>query len=498
VSNPGPARAVALALALTAVAAAAADARPLSFAPQVGYTSGGRPSSAAVADVNRDGKPDLLVSNGDAASVSVLLGKGDGTFGAHADFTTGDGPGPVVAADFDRDGKPDLAVANTADTDGVSVLLGNGDGTFAAHHDLATGDATRALATTDLNRDGKPDIAAVTSADKVAVLLGDGDGGFAPKTDFAAGNTATDVAAGDLDRDGKPDLAVSDFYVYPNSIAELLGDGAGGLGPLTPVASANQPLSLVLADLNRDGKLDVAAPNYLDINALSVALGHGDGTFAQTKTYSLLDACPDRPDTFCNPGSIAAGDLDGDAVPDLVTTVEAGGLAALRGIGGGAFGPALRVGSRNSGSVAIADLDRDGRLDLVTAAPGLAVLLNRTPPATRSLTLTVDALTWSTSGVVRVPLRNPNPYSVVARARVVTATPIRLRPSGPKRVRTLAQHAFWIGARRALTVGAPLTDVGRRLLAKKPRRRIRLVLTTQGPAGAPVRASILAALAPAR
>src|SRR5262249_39651671 len=117
---------------------------------------GSLPHSAAVADVNGDGKPDLATANhGSSPNVSVLLGNGDGTFKAHQDFTVGSGPRCVAVADVNGDGKPDLATANANDR--VSVLLGNG--TFLDFQTLAVGSRPLSVAVADVNGDGKPDLA---------------------------------------------------------------------------------------------------------------------------------------------------------------------------------------------------------------------------------------------------------------------------------------------------------------------------------------------------
>ena len=99
---------------------------------------GTAPYSVAIGDLNGDGKPDLATVNYDPSTVSVLIGSGDGTFGAHTDFPTGVRPTSVAMGDLNGDGKPDLAVANSSSST-VSVLLGNGDGTFGTHTDFVTG-----------------------------------------------------------------------------------------------------------------------------------------------------------------------------------------------------------------------------------------------------------------------------------------------------------------------------------------------------------------------
>ena len=121
----------------------------------------GRNSSALIAaDFNGDGKIDLAVANFTDNTVSILLGKPDGTFATQAVYPTGNAPFALVAADFNGDGKLDLATVNNPNGAGsVSVLVGNGDGTFQSHVDYATGNHSTGIVVADFNRDGKIDLA---------------------------------------------------------------------------------------------------------------------------------------------------------------------------------------------------------------------------------------------------------------------------------------------------------------------------------------------------
>jgi hypothetical protein len=118
------------------------------------FMTGIGPQSAIVADFNRDGKPDVAVVNEGANTVSILLGKGDGTFSPKNDFATGSFPVAAVAGDFNHDGNLDLAVANNFDHT-VSILLGKGDGTFQSGAVLATQNPPVHIIAGDFNGDGK-------------------------------------------------------------------------------------------------------------------------------------------------------------------------------------------------------------------------------------------------------------------------------------------------------------------------------------------------------
>jgi hypothetical protein len=152
--------------------------------------------------------------------VWVLLGNGDGTFGAPTAFATGTHPISVAIGDLNGDGKPDLAVANNV-SNSVSVLLGNGDGTFGTKTDFPTGSSPLQVAIGDVNGDGRPDLVVATYVDNtVSVLLGNGVGGFGASTAYQTGAAPASVAIADLNGDGRPDLVTADRN--SNSVSVLL------------------------------------------------------------------------------------------------------------------------------------------------------------------------------------------------------------------------------------------------------------------------------------
>jgi hypothetical protein len=178
----------------------------------------GFPAGVAVGDFNGDGKLDAAIANGGSTTypysgVSVSLGNGDGTFSqaSGSPIAVGENLSAIATGDFNGDGKLDLAVTDEAGNT-VSILLGKGDGTFEAPMTEVVGNAPVAMVAGDFNNDGKLDIATANSSDgTVTLLLGKGDGTFtqASESPYLVGQDPDAIAAADFNGDGKLDLAVA-------------------------------------------------------------------------------------------------------------------------------------------------------------------------------------------------------------------------------------------------------------------------------------------------
>lgn len=218
------------------------------------YNSGGQTTSLAVADVNGDGQPDVVVANacttggsfGCNGSVGVLLGNGDGTFQKAKTYPAGSGVllYSVAVADVNGDGKPDVVVTGVQDNGNgsVGVLLGNGDGTYASVVNYASGGSSpQSVAIADLNGDGNLDVLVSDSASNtVGVLLGNGDGTFsAPLIYSTGGNTPTSVAIADVNGDGKPDLVVANSG--SNNVGVLMNNTGVHSATSTSLTSSSNP-----------------------------------------------------------------------------------------------------------------------------------------------------------------------------------------------------------------------------------------------------------------
>lgn len=301
------------------------------FQAPVSYNSGGFYAAfVVIADVNGDGHPDLAVVNNclsstgcGAAGVSVFLNDGHGAFHTPLVLNSGgfEGESNVYqwagVADINGDGKPDLLVANECIANcvdgGVTVFLGNGDGTFkpAAVYDAgAFSNSGLSAALADVNGDGKLDLV-VNAAGKINILLGNGDGTFQPPVEQSQMGGYLSLA--DLNGDGKIDLAV-DLGVFGVNV--LLGKGDGTFQARNYHDSQNSPSVVAFGDINGDGHPDmIVASECIDVTCdnvtggVSVLINHGDGTFAHAVTYNSGGR-------YANFASI--GDVNGDGKPDLL------------------------------------------------------------------------------------------------------------------------------------------------------------------------------------
>ena len=435
-----PIAVLAILLTLTALQSPASDA-PL-FLPAASYGTGGyNPLSVLVADVNGDGKPDLIVANQcsgsdfcvGAGAVSVLLSNGDGTFQTPLiNASGGSFLNAVAVGDVNADGKPDLIAANGCANIGggfcsgegaVGVLMGNGDGTFQEALTLASGgfdNFKSDVAVADVNADGVPDIIVMHGCatpcnpnlppqGSVSILLGTGRGTFSPAVSYASGGYfANSLVVADLDGNGHLDVVVANWCDDNGHIGDcttqapigvLLGNGDGTFRPAITYGSGGQGgRAVVVADVNADGRPDLLTGNcgpggcgtfQPGRGVVGVLLGNGDGTFQSAAAYGGGSYV-----------SIAVADVDGDNTPDVLAAnmscAAPGGTGCVDVLVGNGDGSLAAPLPYDAGilplSIAAADVNGDGAPDAVVAhefgngtgiPPGMVDVLLNTRPASR-------------------------------------------------------------------------------------------------------------------
>ncbi|MCO6429685.1 MAG: VCBS repeat-containing protein [Deltaproteobacteria bacterium] len=359
-----------------------------SFGSSTGYAAGDTPYSVVFGDVNGDGKLDMVSADYGSIgtpSISVFMGRGDGTFNPRVSFQPGGYPREAVLGDVNGDGVLDIVTADYG-TGLATVLIGRGDGTFYLNDVYDTSGFAQAVALGDVNGDGTLDIVTANYNGTGDVFLGSGNGSFSSRMSFVIEDGARSIALGDLTGDGILDMVVSD--VYDGEVGVLIGRGDGTFGPRTQYSTGGSPLSVRLADLNGDGKLDMYTSSTTD-STVSVHIGRGDGTFLARTSYSVGGAA----------FAVTVGDVNGDGAADLVATVG-NSVSVLLGSGNGTFGAASNFAIGALGrSASLGDLNQDGVLDVgvVTTANSVRVLMGSTregvaPLLPFSLTTQADAL----------------------------------------------------------------------------------------------------------
>ncbi len=377
----------------------------VTFAPPLQLAAGSSPMGVAAADINGDGRRDILVANNASNTVSVFINTttapGAPAFAAQQTFAVGANPTGLQAVDINGDGKPDLVVSNYGSSSGntISVLRnitrpGSQIVGLEAHQTFTTGTAPWAVAAGDINGDGRADIAAANLfGNSVSVLLNtiaqDASlPGLAAPQNFAANANANSITRADFDGDGRPDLLAANFVASTPAganVSALRGTTAPGAATATFDPSAlfsmyaggtyyPWPYSALGIDINGDGRPDLVSASYgsrsigIRLNAIAAPGPFTSGSFGGVSEFDTGTA---------SPTSLGSADFNGDGRPDLFYNLAYAGATGLAGVmlnaaapgGAPGFRPqnTFAIGTDGTHSVASADLNGDGKPDLIAA-----------------------------------------------------------------------------------------------------------------------------------
>ena len=329
------------------------------------------PLSVAAADINGDGKADLIYTQSNAYNaIGVLYGRGNGTFQNTVTVATDYAEARVIAIDLNGDGAIDLLTDAGGSNSYVNIYLNNGNGTFRPAQPYSVSGSVTDFAVADINSDGRPDIVAITSGSTLDVLTGAGNGTFGGPVSYDNGRYPQRLAIADVNGDGKPDILTTTNYFSYNDVSVTLNAGNGTFRVRGMYATGNNPDYVAIGDVNGDGKPDIVTANQTD-GTVSVLLSSGGGTYGANTDYP----------TGGNPKWVALADLNGDGKLDIITAnSSAGTVSVLIGNGDGTFKTKVdySVGSAPT-TVTISDANSDGKPDLIVtnaSAGSVSILTN--------------------------------------------------------------------------------------------------------------------------
>lgn len=374
-----------LLLCLVSGLAAFGYAQAALFSPAPPALVGEGSGQLTLADVNRDGKLDLVAQHLQQRLVTVQFGDGTGRFtpAPGSPLKLAYAPAEAKAGDLNNDGVLDLVITG-GERDAVDVLFGDGGGKFSPAPgspfavSAAKGHNT-GLQLLDLNEDGKLDVVTTgNQRNSFATLLGNGRGGFTTgaTTNFPASAGRYAFAFGDLDGDKHLDVAITNSgvgdFTEPTRVMVLRGDGKGGFAKQSEIAVPFWPRYLTQGDVNGDGRPDLVI--VLGSNehcGVGVWLNQGNGKFAEGPTYDL----------GASAFGIAVADVNHDKRNDLVVATVESVTVLLNG--GGKFAPApgspLRAGP-GAYHLTVGDVNGDGKPDVAASSfsgKTVTVLLGR-------------------------------------------------------------------------------------------------------------------------
>ncbi|MFT4541752.1 MAG: hypothetical protein ACI841_001149 [Planctomycetota bacterium] len=329
--------------------------------------AGSQPQAVVAADLDGDGDLDFCSSNADNDdNITVILQTSQADFGSSwTSLPTDENPLSLVAVDLDADGDLDLVSSNTVG-DNLSLHFQTAPGVFSpAEEPLGGGNRPETVVAADFNADGRVDLAcAYTAEDRVELFYQQAQGGFEADPTLlrtVAETLPSFLVAADLNNDGRADLATANTSGEPKSLTLFLQEAGGGFpvdGTPLWLDGPFRPVSLVAADLNGDGLMDLATARPSS-DSVTILIQASAGTFNESSVELSVNA---------SPSFLAAADLNSDGLVDLMTANQGSGdLSILHQQAGGGFlvEAATLSLSFSPVSIALADLDGDRDLDVI-------------------------------------------------------------------------------------------------------------------------------------
>jgi hypothetical protein len=369
-----------IALLFLASCAGEPDPQQSLFHPAVRISLPSKPSNVELADLNKDGRLDLIVASDEAKTIMVMMGeKVEVPFRTTNARTVAltESPGEMALGDVNGDGRLDLALDHH-DSYNVTLLLGNADGSFSLAPNspivMKQGQHphTHGLGLGDFNGDGKLDLATVNNEDNdISVALGDGRGGFtnAPRSPFAVGPSPYPLTIGHVNSDAHLDIVSNASATGPRraeqlatsrALTLLFGDGQGGFRRSDIPLRTGQPWFASIGDLNGDGKADLFATHH-DGSVLTVLQGDGAGNFREVANSPF--------NMGHNVWRIALADVNRDKHLDVIAAAG-DGVRVMLGDGAGNFKPAPNspfATAPGTWRLTLGDINADGKPDIVTS-----------------------------------------------------------------------------------------------------------------------------------
>lgn len=340
------------------------QAQALRFVVPRVFPIGGNPADVVAAHLDGDDHLDLVVTNYDQASISVLRGDGTGDFSPLDDQPASIAPTQMACADFDGDEVLDLVISET-ESDAVHFHRGRGDASFENPVTVRSAHDPAGVVAAFMNDDAILDVVVSQASEAgggVDILLGNGDGSFEfdEKRGRRLSGESHGIGVGDFDGDGNLDVAATTLNTgADDAVGILLGDGAGGLGRVTSFVTGSGPYALAVGDLDGDDRLDVLVADG-DDGTLSFMKGDGAGMLERAGVTPVGIA----------PATLDLFDVDGNELADAVTAnTISGDASVVPGRGAAGFGrPRHFAAPLRPFAATAGDFDEDGRLDIVVVS----------------------------------------------------------------------------------------------------------------------------------